>query len=90
MFTKGKHEKKCQKEESLKQKKYHEVYIFSKNLTKGHKLKKEDFLTLRPAKGLDPFHMKKLLKKKLTKNVKKISNCSKKNMRKTIYINWRI
>ena len=39
----------------LKQKKYHEKFIFFKNLTKGHKLKKEDFLTLRPAKGLDPF-----------------------------------
>ena len=51
---------------------------FSKNLTKGHKLKKEDFLTLRPAKGLDPFHMKKLLKKKLTKNVKKFQIVPKK------------
>ena len=76
--TLGKHEKKCQKEEFQSKKISRKSLYFSKNLTKGHKLKKEDFLTLRPAKGLDPFHMKKLLKKKLTKNVKKFQIVPKK------------
>ena len=71
--------KKNVKKRSFNQKKISRKSLyFSKNLTKGHKLKKEDFLTLRPAKGLDPFYMKKLLNKKLTKNVKKFQIVPKK------------
>jgi sialic acid synthase SpsE len=74
----GKYEKKCQNEESQTRKISRKSLYFSNNLSKGHVLKKDDFITLRPAKGLDPFYIKKILNKKLTKNVKKFQIVSKK------------
>ena len=77
-LARGKEEKKCQVEESKTKKISRKSLYFSKNLSKGHKLKKNDFITLRPAKGLDPFHIKKLINKKLKKNVKKFQIVQKK------------
>ena len=77
-LARGKNEKKCQNEESKTRKISRKSLYFSKNLIKGHLLKKNDFITLRPAKGLDPFYIKKLVNKKLTKNVKKFQIVSKK------------
>lgn len=77
-LAKGKKEKKCQNEESKTRKISRKSLYFSNNLSKGHKLKKNDFITLRPAKGLDPFYIKKLINKKLTSNVKKFQIVTKK------------
>ncbi len=77
-LAKGRNEKKCQNEESKTKKISRKSLYFSKNLSKGHKLKKSDFITLRPAKGLDPFYIKKLINKKLSKNVKKFQIVTKK------------
>lgn len=77
-LVKGKNEKKCQNEESKTKKISRKSLYFSKNLSKGHRLKKNDFISLRPAKGLDPFHIRKLINKKLSKNVKKFQIVSKK------------
>ena len=41
-------------------------------------LKKDDFIALRPAKGIDPFYVRKLLNKKLNKSVKKFQIITKK------------
>lgn len=77
-LARGKEEKKCQVEESKTKKISRKSLYFSKNLSKGHKLKKNDFITLRPSKGLDPFYIKKLINKKLKKNVKKFQIVQKK------------
>ena len=77
-LVKGKNEKKCQNEESKTKKISRKSLYFSKNLSKGHRLKKNDFIALRPAKGLDPFHIRKLLNKKLSRNVKKFQIVIKK------------
>tara|TARA_B100000900_G_scaffold97411_1_gene80472 strand:- start:26587 stop:27594 length:1008 start_codon:yes stop_codon:yes gene_type:complete len=77
-LAKGKNEKKCQSEESKTKKISRKSLYFSKKLSKGHRLEKNDFITLRPAKGLDPFHIKKLINKKLSRNVKKFQIVSRK------------
>jgi len=77
-IAQGKYEKKCQDEEFKTKKISRKSLYFSRDLSKGLVLNKNDFIALRPAKGVDPFYMKKLLNKKLSKNVKKFQIVTKK------------
>ncbi len=57
------------KNEKISKKKRRSLF-FIKNLQKGHIIKREDFGSFRPALGIETKHYKKIINKKLIKNVK--------------------
>ena len=67
----GNFEKKKQKEEIEMLKISRKGIYYSKNLKKGKKVTLNDFFLRRPWGGLSIFEIKKIIKKKLFKDVKK-------------------
>ena len=55
----------------IKSLKFRRSLYFVKNLLKGDKITENHISALRPAIGLDPKHYKKILNKRVKKNVKK-------------------
>ena len=64
---------KLSKTERLNKKWATKSIIYLNNLKKGHILQKSDLIIKRPAGGIIPFEIKKVLKRKLVKNVYKES-----------------
>jgi len=67
----GSSEKILSQEELLKKEKFRRSATTSKDLSKGHIFTKNDFVFKRPGTGVSPNEVKKLIGRRLTKDIKK-------------------